>query len=299
MGDTVTRPVDTALHPIYHVWHVGKRLAAWLTVGMLYALAVEWTVISLEWEASAAGKYIATLLGLVLGIVLVLRINSANERWWEARKLWGQLINDSRNLALKARAHAAASESEFRELGTLLIAFAHALRLHLRGVDVIHEVPGMQTDPARFKHAPGYVVERLHQLLNHWNRSGQLRDTIWILDVHARSLIDICGACERIRNTPLASAFRAIVLAGIGCYMLAIPWIVAAEAGWPGMFVLAIAYFFLLGLEFTAEEIEEPFGTQQDDLPLERYCDTIEQFVTDTLFDLSVISPRPENRLES
>jgi putative membrane protein len=287
---------DPEIHPLYLMWHVAKRLGPWLALSLLYAAAVEWITVKGGWEAPAAGRYIATLLGLVLGIVLVLRINSANDRWWEARKLWGQLINDSRNLALKARAHATASEQEFHELGRLLVAYPHALRLHLRGVDVIHEVKGMQTDPARFQHAPGYVAERLHQLLNHWNRTGQLRDTIWILDVHARSLIDICGACERIRSTPLAGAFRGLVLAGIGCYVLTVPWIVAADAGWPGLLALAVAYFFLFGLEFTAEEIEEPFGIAEDDLPLERYCDTIERFVTDTLSDLSVIGPREHNR---
>jgi putative membrane protein len=259
--------------------HVGRTLALLLIPALVYVVADTVLIQFLGLPAWAAGKEAANTLGIVLGVLVVLRTNAANDRWWEARKLWGQLINDSRNLALKARAHAAADPEEYRELAHLLAGFAHALRLHLRGQGGIRSVPGFESAPTDFPHGPGYVAELVHRLLNRWNRQGKLRDTVWMLDVHARALMDICGACERIRNTPLPASYRLLLRSGIGLYILVAPWTVSPELGWWGVALLVLEFGFLLGIELTAEAIEEPFGTEKDDLPLETYCQTVETFV--------------------
>jgi putative membrane protein len=212
-------------------------------------------------------------------MLVVLRNNAANDRRWEARKLWGQLINELRNLALKARAHVAVDADEDRQFARLLAGFAHALRLHLRGVVGLRFVPGFEQEATAFPHAPGYIAGLIHQTLDRWNREGKLRETVWILDVHARSLMDVCGACERIRNTPLASSYRALLRWGITLFVLSFPWSVILVLGWWSLPVLVIAFGFLLGTELTAEAVEESFGTEGDDLPLETYCLTIETFV--------------------
>jgi len=263
--------------------HIGRRLGIWMVPSLAYLGAVTLLVTYYEFPRWTFGKEGAELLGLVLGILIVLRINTAIDRWWEARKLWGQLINDSRNLALKARAHADAGPEEHGQLARLLTGFAHALRLHLRGVTGVHSVPGFESEPTNFPHGPGYIAGLVHRLLDHWNRQGKLRDTVWVLDVHARALMDICGACERIRNTPLSSSFRALVRWGIVLYILIAPWGVALEVGWSGVPVLALGFAFLDGIELTAEEIEEPFGAEKDDLPLDTYCRNIETFVFSVL----------------
>jgi putative membrane protein len=259
--------------------HVGRQLALLLIPALAYVATCTALSRFLELPTWPAGKEAAATLGVAMGVLVVLRNNAANDRWWEGRKLWGQLINDSRNLALKARAHAAAGPDEYHQLGRLLTGFAHALRLHLRGVGGVRAVPGFEKEATDFPHAPGYVAELVHQLLNRWNREGKLRDTVWVLDVHARALMDICGACERIRNTPLPASYRALLRCGIGVYILLAPWAVAPEMGWWGLGLLGLEFAFLLGIELTAESIEEPFGTDEDDLPLESYCQTVETFV--------------------
>jgi putative membrane protein len=259
--------------------HVVRQLALLMVPALAYAVASALLIRFLEITAWPPGKEAATTLGVTIGVLVVLRNNAANDRWWEARKLWGQLINDSRNLALKARAHAAAEPEEHRYLARLLAGFAQALRLHLRGIPGVRAVPGFEAEPSDFRHGPGYVAELVHRLLNRWNREGKLRDTVWMLDVHARALMDICGACERIRNTPLAASYRALVRCGIGLYILVAPWVVCPEMGWWGVGLMVLEFAFLLGIELTAEAIEEPFGTDPDDLPLEAYCQTVETFV--------------------
>lgn len=263
--------------------HIGRHLAGWLAAAVAYSLAVGWIVHALDLPKWTVGNEVAAVLTAVLGGLLVFRTNAANDRWWEARKLWGQLINDIRNLALKARAFAEVDDTERRQFAKLLIGFAHALRLHLRGVGGIQSIPGFKTENASIPHGPGYVAELVYQTLDRWNRQNKLAGTIWLLDHHARSLMDICGACERIRNTPLASSYRALLRGGLALYVLTAPWAVAVEMGWWGVLVLAVGIGFLIGIELTAEMIEEPFGHEGDELPLEDYCRAIETFVNAAL----------------
>jgi putative membrane protein len=148
-------------------------------------------------------------------------------------------------------------------------------------------VPGFEADPTSFMHAPGYIAGRVHQTLDRWNREGKLKDSLWILDQHARSLMDVSGACERIRTTPTPSSYRALLRIGMILYVLLAPWAVAMEIGWWAPLVTGVAMIFLIGLELIGETVEEPFGTDGDDLPLEAYCENIERFLRAALEDPS------------
>jgi putative membrane protein len=264
--------------------HIGRQLVFWMTIAIAYAASVTLIVDRMAITSWDCGREIATVLGLSLGVLLVFRINTANDRWWEARKLWGQLINDLRNLALKTRAHLELTQAERHHFSNLLAGFANSLRLHLRGQN--DTLPGLETQKDKRRHLPGFVAELIHQAMATWNREGKLmQETLWVLDVHARSLMDICGACERIRNTPTPSSYRALLRGAIAINIATAPWVVATEMGWWGLPVFAIGIGFLLGIELTAESIEEPFGGDGDDLPLRTYCQSIETFVRATLED--------------
>lgn len=276
--------------------HIGKLLAAWMAVALTYDALVTVIVRTVDLPVWTYSKEIAAVMGLSLGVLLVFRINTANDRWWEARKLWGQLINDVRNLALKSRAHVDLTPEEYHRFANLLSGFANALRLHLRGQDPTEPLPGLEIEVNKIPHLPGYVAELIHQQISAWNREGKLKDTVWILDVHARGLMDVCGACERIRNTPVPSSYLALLRGAIAINILTVPWVTATEIGWLGMPVFAIGIGFLLGIELTAESVEEPFGGDGDDLPLRTYCKTIETFVTATLE--SPVSPASKDAQE-
>src|SRR5262245_8927379 len=104
-----------------------------MAVALSYAALVTYLIDHFDMPRWQSAGQIAAVLGLSLGVLLVFRINTANDRWWEARKLWGQLINDLRNLALKVRAHVELDAAERHHFANLLTGFANSLRLHLRG----------------------------------------------------------------------------------------------------------------------------------------------------------------------
>jgi len=259
--------------------YVARKLLLWTALAVVYSAVVTLLVTRKIAPTWSLADDVAAGLTALLGIQVVFRNNAANDRWWEARKLWGQLINDTRNMALKARAYANLDGAERADFGRLLIGFAHALRMHLRGSCALRSVPGFSEDSSTFPHAPGYVAGLVFESVDRWEREGKLHTSVWLVDRHAGALMDICGACERIRNTPLASSYRALLRWTIALDLVLAPWGAAEWAGWLSLPLVATGTIFLLGVELAAEAIEEPFGTSGDDLPLEKYCETIETFV--------------------
>lgn len=269
--------------------NIAHRLAPWMVLVFFYAVAVVMTVRLLQLPVWKAGNEIAAALGIGIGALIALHNNAANDRWWEARKAWGVLINESRNLALKARAYIDTSPEDYQELANLLADFARALAMHVRG----HAIDCGQlrsTDlGAGMGHMPGHLAGRVHELLSKWHRQGRLKDTLWIFDQHARQLMEVCGVCERVRSTPLASSYRSLLRWGLTIYILLAPWPVTLDIGWWSLPVVMIGIGFLLGMELAAEAIEEPFGNDGDDLPLEKFGNAIDEFVSRILADDSTL----------
>ena len=133
----------------------------------------------------------------------------------------------------------------------------------------------------------------LYETLQNWRSAGRLDgwSLLW-LDGHVKSLMDICGACERIRYTPLSSSYRALLRHGIALYVLISPFYLIEDIGPSSFPLFVLAAYFLLGIEMVAEEIEEPFGASGDNLPLEHYCATIEASVREILAAPVDVAPR-------
>jgi putative membrane protein len=220
----------------------------------------------------------------VLGVLLVFRTNTANERWWEGRKLWGQLVNDSRNLAVKVNAFMENHHTYRQEVHRILVAFAFALKDQLRNGVQISQIPGFETSSATPEHVPLYLSELLCDLLKKAKNEGLIDGYEHLqLDVHSRALMDICGGCERIRNSPIPLSYRALIRQALLFGLIALPWELTPDFHiWTIPVVLLASYFFI-GLELIAEDIEEPFGIGDDNLPLESYCKTIEHSVAQVL----------------
>lgn len=225
----------------------------------------------LHWGAEAA-----TLNGIVLTFLIAFRNNAAYERWWEARTLWGRLVNESRNLALKAMAMVQPDVAERGELHRLISGFSTSLASHLHLSGTLQAVPGFEQEPNRPNHVPAHIAGRVHQLMSNWQRGGRI-DTIQLasMEQQASALMDICGGCERIRSTPLASSYRALLRQGIFLQILLIMGLTVLDLGYVGVPVSLVPIYFMLGLEITAETIENPFGTAPDDLALDKLCVTI------------------------
>jgi len=204
------------------------------------------------------------LLGVSLSVLIVFRNNSSYDRWWEGRKLWGTLVNRSRSLAALVWSAEQFPLEERQRFVLSIKDFAYKLRDHLRG-----DWPAPDNEPQR-------LLNGLNLQLNRWNQAGANPTQLIIgIERNLTDFYDVLGACERIRGTPLPLSHRAIVPQAIFIYLLALPW------GLPhcaiSITIIALVSYFLLSLEMIAEELEEPFGQDPDDLPLTRLCVTIEK----------------------
>jgi putative membrane protein len=286
------------MFPPLKIW---TRLLPVMSLLAAYGLLVHLAVNVLKLPHMEWGAESTLIDGVVLGFLIAFRNNHAYERWWEARRLWGQLINESRNLCLKIKGLDQLEPSERAVIRDAVAAFGTTLLSHLRRRDGSDEqranVAGI-SPPAR--HEPIRVAGAIYDVLARSQKAGRLDGwTMLWLDDHVKSFMDICGACEKIRNTPLSSSYRAMLRHGIALYLAIAPFFLIEDTGLAGFPVFILACYFLLGVELVAEEIEEPFGAGGDNLPLERYCATIEQSVREILGQFTPLTTETDPALDS
>ncbi len=255
--------------------------AAWLAAMLaIYSALPTWFENSSWKDVVNIHANFHALLGLVVGVLLVFRTNTAYDRWWEGRKLWGQLVNESRNLAIKIQTCVVADEADKSRLLACLSDFAVALKEHLRHGVRLGDLKGFQGSAANPEHVPAYLSRSIYGGLEAWRRAGKIGEIeLLFLDRHAAALMDICGACERIRKTPISLSYRRFIRQVIGLYLLTLPWGLAEDLGLWAIVTVAMIGYFMIGIELLAEDIEEPFGEHIDDLHLDDLCAAIDRSI--------------------
>lgn len=230
-----------------------------------------------------------SLLGIVLSILLVFRTNTAYDRWWEGRKQWGALVNDCRNLAVTAQVTFPADDKKSRkEVAALISNFCIALKEHLRqGVKKEELILLSDEERAALEfrnHIPAYFSQRLHEKVQAMYRSGAIDYAdVRNFKPHLQALLDIAGACERIRKTPIPFSYAVYVKVLVGAYVLMLPFGMIHELGyWSIPVVMFLGYTFI-GILMMAEEIEDPFGLDCNDLPTGDIAHTIKGNVFEIL----------------
>jgi ion channel-forming bestrophin family protein len=211
-----------------------------------------------------------SLLGFVISMLLVFRTNTAYDRWWEGRKVWGSLINTSRNLFIKFT-YIIHDKEKTNQLNSYVVEFAHALKSHLRRnkKDII---------PAKTKHLPMDVTSKLYKEVCALHNHKNINETqLLILNNDLQLLMDYTGMCERIRNTPIPFIYSMFIKKFIFFYVMTLPFAFAFNLSYAGIPVSAFIFYVLASLETIAEEIEDPFGIDSNDLPLDVYVNTIEK----------------------
>ncbi len=246
---------------------------------MVYALVGQGLERYFDYRIVIPDRDGAAVFGVALSILMVLRTNTAYDRWWEGRKLWGSLVNNCRNLALKVSVMSEADDQAKREVAQWISAFPYTMRDHLRqGIldDTLVKLP--EKLPPEVTHVPAFIAGRLFSVMKRWRDQGLLNKMDHLLiDQHVSSFMDLCGACERIRTTPLPLAHRALIPQLLVIYLVIAP--LAMETTWTNTLLTFGMGYFLIGLELVAEHIEEPFGTDEDDLPLSKICGNIERSI--------------------
>lgn len=217
-----------------------------------------------------------TLLGFIISILLVFRTNTAYDRWWEGRKVWGSIINTSRNLLVKfvSQIH---NPTTVKQLCEMVVEFAESLKIHLNK----HKGTKYPIDlPLAVSHTMYSQVCALHQ-------NATINDIQFLtLNNDIQLLMDYTGMCERIKNTPIPFMYSIFIKKFIFIYVMTLPFVLAFNLSYLTVPVSVLVFYVLASLEIIAEEIEDPFGADSNDLPLENYVRIIEKSKTELLAKL-------------
>lgn len=227
---------------------------------------------------------IHTTLGFVISLLLAYRINSAYDRWWEGRKLWGSLMNNSRNLAIKLSVMLK-DEKDLAYFRKLIPSYASILNKHLKDEETsmqLFEHVDLMLD--HHKHRPNQVAKMLFQKINDLYITHKISgDQLIILNNEIQSFTDICGACERIKNTPIPYSYSAFIKKFIFVFVLTLPYAYSFTLGYYVIPVVAFIFYVLVSIELISEEIEEPFGYDENDLPTTKITENIKKYVEEIL----------------
>lgn len=225
------------------------------------------------------------LLGFVISMLLVFRTNTAYDRWWEGRKLWGSLVNNSRNLAIKLHALLPVEDTAHRNFFKKIIpAYAYALKKHLghetTRVALFENDLQLEQQINKEKHVPNQVASLMFARIQQLHAEGTISgDQLIVLNGELSSFTDICGACERIKNTPIPYSYSAFIKKFIFFYVMTLPFGYVFSLGYYIVPVVVFVFYVLASLEIIAEEIEDPFGGDENDLPLDKIAANIHKHV--------------------
>lgn len=230
---------------------------------------------------------------VVLGLLLVFRTNTAYERFWEGRKLWGIITNNTRNLARQIWVSVEEKQPQDRDgkIATLrlLVAYAVATKLHLRGESINEELEGITTKNQYYKlkemnHPPLEVAFWISDYLQQQYERNCLNSyQLTALQELLNSLVDCLGGCERILRTPIPLAYAIHLKQLLLLYCLSLPFQVVKDFGFFSGIIVLIISFTLLGIEQIGVEIEDPFGNDPNDLPLDTICANMRRNIEDLI----------------
>lgn len=229
-----------------------------------------------------------TLVGIALAIFLGFRNSASYDRYWEARKFWGQGLNECRTLTRQALS-LMDGQVDIRPFVYGQIAFIHALRGYLRRVPVERELAALLPAEllARMRDAhypPTLILVWLGQWLHEQRRAGHLQAVLAAKMEDALSgLNQVQGGCERIVSSPIPFAYTVILYRTVGVYCLLLPFGLVDTLGWMTPLVTAFVSYTFFAQETLLSEIEEPFGNAENDLPLDALSITIERTLREML----------------
>ncbi|HEX8548482.1 MAG TPA: bestrophin family protein [Cytophagaceae bacterium] len=220
-------------------------------------------------------------MGAALGLLLVFRNNTAYDKWWEARKEIGGLVNVCRNFAITINGNLPPGNREKISIARLVISFVYCLKDHLRDEFHPSSLKNLEAEEVKIissaTHKPNIVANMIMNKMEKLHKSESLSEMQhYLLVTKINTMIDILGRCERIKNTPIPMAYGFLLKFFINVYVLILPFGLFNDIGWWTIPLVMMLYYILMSIVLTAEEIEEPFGNDLNDLPLNKISINIE-----------------------
>jgi putative membrane protein len=276
---TYSRQVMKTLTPVMVVMSIYTTLCCYVMLDIL-------KLHEDEFQPTVA---MSSLLGVVLGLFLVFRTNTAYDRWWEGRRMWGGLVNSTRNFAFKIGAYLGPEGHDHKLWFAKMIPnFVFAMKENLRNGVKMEELELMDDrfyeDLNKYKHKPNRISALIYNRVNSLYKSGELTgDQLINLDKELKDFTDIIGACERIKNTPIPYSYMMYVKKFIVIYIATLPFGFVTAHGYYTVPIVVLISFVLMSVELIAEEIEDPFGRDLNDLPLDEIALKIKDNVREIL----------------
>lgn len=242
---------------------------------------------------------IFTLFGIALAIFLGFRNSVSYDRFWEGRKLWGALLNDTRSLARQS--HSLISSSDYdekrEEFINLLIAFVYSLKHQLRHTDSSNDINRLVSkdfanslNEVHFK--PIIILRELGNWVKKAKKESKLDSMSQLaFEENLNKLSNIVGGCERIASTPIPYTYSVLLHRTVYTYCFMLPFGFVETLGWVTPFAIVFIAYTYVAIEAIADELEDPFGIQPNDLAL----DTMSQMIENTLLELNDKKITPQN----
>ena len=260
---------------------IAKRVAVFGLYG-----ALVWWIANFTHVQTGLGVAPYEIIGVVLALVLVLRTNSGYDRWYEGRKLWGGIVNQSRNLGLIGTAYGPDDPAWRNAFLRWTAVFPHLARHSLRRERDLSDIEGLMTPEEieqleRAEHSPLFSSLQIAKLLQS-ARQHEAMDGFAFMraDEQRAQLIDHIGACERILATPLAKVVSFKVRHFIFLYLALLPLAIVDKSGMLTPFLTMLVAFPLLSLDQIGIELENPFSVRRlSHLPLTEIANKIQRTV--------------------
>jgi ion channel-forming bestrophin family protein len=261
-----------------------------LLVLLAYDLAVVTAYKVLHWDWVAMPHIPLALFGSAIGIIVAFRNQSSYARWWEARTLWGALVNNSRSWARQVTTvMMPLNDAEARELKEYQrrlvyhqIAYVHALRQHLRGLEPWEELTPLLSEQELSqlrdqKNVPLAIQQQMGALLRECQLRGWIDMAHWrALDANLDDLVDAQGGAERIKNTPMPKQYDYFPQLFVHIYCTLLPLALVTNMGWLTPLGSTLVGFIFLALDKIGRDLEDPFENSIYDVPLTAITTTID-----------------------
>ncbi|TQN80849.1 UNVERIFIED_ORG: putative membrane protein [Citrobacter freundii] len=278
----IVRPQQHWLRLIF-VWHgsVLSKIFSRLLLNFLLSIAV---IIMLPWYTMLGIKFTLapfSILGVAIAIFLGFRNNACYSRYVEARHLWGQLMIASRSLLREVKT-TLPDDAELGQFVRLQIAFAHCLRMTLRRKPQAELLAKYLSEKdLQTVFASQSPANRILLLMGEWlavrRRNGQLSDILFhSLNNRLNDMSAVLAGCERIANTPVPFAYTLILHRTVYLFCIMLPFALVVDLHYMTPFISVLISYTFISLDTLAEELEDPFGTENNDLPLDAICNAIE-----------------------
>lgn len=270
-----------------------RRLSPYLISIFLFSILVAyletevWNLSKSSWVANV--PIVHSILAFVLSLILVFRTNTAYDRWWEGRKLWGTLTNISRNLAIKIAVLLPDNDEDNRKFFREAIPlYAETLRHHLQLEQTrfaLDENPHPEFENLSNQlHGPNQVAKLIVARIYNLHKNGIINgEELLSLNAEMTEFTNICGACERIKNTPIPYSYNTFIKRFIIFYTISLPFGYVFQLGYYVAPIVTFVLYVIASLELIAEDIEDPFGFDDYDLPMDKMAKNIQVKVAEII----------------